>query len=77
MGAPERLSWFSAQLLVLAQVTISQFVSSSPAPGSALTAWSLEPASGSVFCVSLSFSAPPLLMLSLKKEINIKNKLVD
>ena len=37
-------------------------VSSSPAPGSVLTAQSLEPASDSV-CPSLS--APPLLMLCL------------
>ena len=45
-----------------AQVMISQFVSSSPAPGSVLTAQSLEPASDSV---SPSLSAPSLLMLSL------------
>ena len=40
-----------AQLVKLptsAQVMISQFVGSSPASGSVLTAWSLEPASDSV-----------------------------
>ena len=46
----------------LAQVVISQFVSSSPASGSVPTAQSLEPASDSV---SRSLSAPPLLMLCL------------
>ena len=45
-----------------AQVTISQFVSLSPASGSVLPAQSLEPASHSV---SPSLSAPSLLMLSL------------
>ena len=45
-----------------AQVMISQFVSSSPASGSGLTAQSLEPASHSV---SPSLSAPSLLMLCL------------
>ena len=51
----------------LAQVMISQFVSSSPASGFVLTAQSLEPASNSVFP---SLSAPPqliLLSLSLSK----------
>ena len=42
----------------LAQVMISQSVSSSPVLGSVLTAQSLEPASDSV---SPSHSAPPLL----------------
>ena len=50
-----------------AQVMISQFVGSSPASGSVLTAQSLEPASDSV---SPPLSAPPLLTLclSLKKK---------
>ena len=43
-----------------AQVVISQFVGSSPAPGSVLMAQSLEPAWDPV---SPSLSAPPLLML--------------
>ena len=43
-----------------AQVTISQSVSSSPAPGSVLTAWSLEPA---LDPVSPSLSASSLLTL--------------
>ena len=47
----------------LTQVMISEFVSSSPASGSVLTAWSLVPASDSVFP---SLSAPtPQLALSL------------
>ena len=45
-----------------AQVMISQFMSSSPASGSVLTARSLEPASESV---SPSLSAPPQLALCL------------
>ena len=45
-----------------AQVMISQSVSSIPALGSVLTAWSLEPASVSV---SPSLSAPPPFVLSL------------
>ena len=39
----------SVECLTLAQVMISQFVNSSPALGSGLTAQSLEPASDSVF----------------------------
>ena len=46
----------------LAQVMISQFVGSSPALGSVLTAQSLEPAWDSV---SPSLSAPTLLTLFL------------
>ena len=42
----------------LARVTISHFMSSNPASGSVLTAWSLEPASDPV-------SAPPRLTLCL------------
>ena len=67
-GAPGGLSRLSVRL----QVMISQSVSSSPVSGSGLTAWSLEPASNSVFP---SLSAPPLLMLchslSLKNKISI------
>ena len=44
------------------QIMMSQFMSSSPMLGSALTAQSLEPASDSV---SPSLSAPPPLMLCL------------
>ena len=43
-----------------AQLMISQFVDLSPASGSVLSAWSLEPASHSV---SPSLSAPPPLAL--------------
>ena len=59
----------SVECLTLAQVMISQLVNLSPASGSVLRAGSLEPASDSV---SPSLSAPPLLTLSLKNEINIK-----
>ena len=45
----------SVESLTSAQVTISQFVGSSPTLGSVLTAQSLEPASDSV---SLSLSLP-------------------
>ena len=63
-----------------AQVTISQSVSSSPASGSVLTAWSLEPASDSV---SSSLSDPPpvrALSLSVSKinkrlKKNLKKKI--
>ena len=58
-----------------AQVTISRFVSSSPASGSVLTAQSLDPASDSV---SPSLSAPSCLThtLSLSK-INIKQNFLN
>ena len=56
----------------LAQVMISQSVSSSPALGSVLTAQSLEPALASV---SPSLSAPPPLMLSRSLSLlSVKNK---
>ena len=50
-----------------AQVTASQFVSSSPVSASVLTAQSLEPASDSV---SLPLSALPMLMLCLSLSPN-------
>ena len=59
----------SVKRLTLAQVVISQFVSSSPASGSVLTAQSLEPASDSV---SPSLSVPSPLMLSFS--LSLKNK---
>ena len=49
----------SVKCPTLAQLMISQFVSSSPTTGSVLTAQSLEPALDSV---PVSLSAPPLLM---------------
>ena len=59
----------SVKQLTLAQVMISQFVGSSPASGSVLTAQSLEPPSDPV---SPSLSAPPppraLSLLSLKNK---------
>ena len=60
----------SVELRTSAQVMISRFMSSSPASGSALTAWSLEPGSDSVSPLSV----PPLLALCLSlSKINIKN----
>ena len=61
----------SAECLTLAQGTILQFVGSRPASGSMRIAQSLEPASDSV---SLSVSAPPLLMLCLSLSLSHKNK---
>ena len=53
----------------LAQVTISRFLSLSPASGSLLTAQRLEPVSD--LRLPLSFSAPPWLALSLSpKKLN-------
>ena len=58
-----------------AQVTISQFMSSSPASGSVLTAQSLEPVWDSV---SPCLSTPPPLMrsrsLSRSLSLSVKNK---
>ena len=54
----------SVKYPTLAQVMILQFVSSSPASGSVLTAQSLEPASDSE---SPSLSTPPLLTLCLSQ----------
>ena len=59
----------SVERLTSVCVMISQFVSSSPASGSALTAQSLEPASESV---SPSLSAPPPLMLCLSLPLKIQ-----
>ena len=78
LGASGWLSQLSVQLLVSAQVMIPQFVSSSPALGSLLSAQSpLQ-----VLCPSLSLSLPCSLArslslslsLSLKSKINIKKK---
>ena len=55
----------------LAQFMISQFVSSSPASGSVLTARNLDPTSDSM---SPSLSAPPLLTLCLYLSLSLKNK---
>ena len=56
-----------------AQVMISQLMSSTPALGSVLTAWSLEPASDSV---SPSLSAPSRFMLCLSlSKINKQGRL--
>ena len=57
--------------LTSAQVTISQFMSSSPASGSVLTAQSLDPASDSV---STSFSVPPPLVLCVCLSLSKINK---
>ena len=57
----------------LAQVMISQLVSSSPVPGSVLTAQGLEPALDSV---SPSVPAPPPLALSVSLKINKLQKII-
>ena len=64
----------SVERLTLAQVMISQFVSSRPTSGSVLTARSLEPASDSA---SLSLSAPPhscSVSLSLSLSLSLSQK---
>ena len=61
IGAPGWLSQLSFQLLVLAQIMISQFVGASPMLGSVLTAWTL------LGILSPSPSAPPPLVLALSK----------
>ena len=65
-GGKNRGAWVaqSVKCLTLARVMISRFVSSSPAPGSVLTARSLEPASDSV---SVSLPLPYLLSVSLSQ----------
>ena len=62
----------SVKRLTSAQVMISWFVSLSPASGSLLTAWSLEPSLGSV---SPSLYAPPPLVLYLSKINKCKKNL--
>ena len=64
----------SAERLTSAQVMISRIMSSSPATGSVLTAWSLEPALDSASpTLSLCPSPAHALSLSLsQKEINVK-----
>ena len=59
----------SVECLTLAQVTISQFVGSSPTSGSVLTARSLDPTLDSV---PPSLSAPPLLTLCLAVSLSQK-----
>ena len=58
----------SVKRRTLAQVMISQSVSSSPTSGSGLTARSLQPASDSV---SLSLFVPPQLVLSLSLSVSL------
>ena len=60
----------TVKCLTLAQVVSSQFVGSSPASGSVLTARSLEPASDSVS----PLSDPALLVLSLSLSLSKINK---
>ena len=68
-GAPGWLSWLSIQLLVLAQVMISQFMGLSPASGSVLNTCS-ESGACFGFCVSFSVCPSPVHPLSL----SLKNK---
>ena len=57
-----------------AQVMISQFMGSSPASGSVLTAQSLEPALDSL---SPSLSAPPQLALCLSLSLSLSKIKID
>ena len=63
-GAPGWLSWLSAQL----QLRISQFVSSSPASGSADSS---EPGACFRFCVFLSLCSSPTRALSLSLSLSL------
>ena len=63
----------SVKSLTSAQVMISQFMSSSPASGSVLTAHSLEPASDSG---SPSLSALPPHSLALSLSLKNKHKII-
>ena len=63
-GAPGCLSRLSVQRLILAQVLISQFVSSNPKTGSMLTSQSL------LGILSLSLSAPHSCSHFLSLKIN-------
>ena len=56
-----------------AQVTISWSVGSSPASGSVLTAWSLEPALDSL-SISLSLSLSLCLSLAHTLSLSLKNE---
>ena len=67
---PGWLSQSSVQFLIPAQVMVSQFVSLSPASGSALTVRSLL----GIFSLLPSLSAPPLLSLALSKLNKLKKK---
>ena len=58
----------SVKRLTLAQVMISQLVSSSPTWGSVLTAQSLEPVSDSVSLSRSALSPAQALSLSLSQE---------
>ena len=64
------MAW-SAERPTLAQVMISWSVGSSPASGSVLTAWNLEPASDSV-SLSLSLSLCPSLAHALSLSLSQK-----
>ena len=73
-GEPWVAHWLSDQLLVSAQVMISQFVGSSPASGCAVTVRSLL----RILSPSLSFcpSPPCTLSLSLSKYTNKRFKFI-
>ena len=65
-GAPGCLSRLRVQLLPLAQVMTSLFVSSNPTSGSVLTVWSLL----QILSLPLSLPLPCLCSLSLFLKIN-------
>ena len=66
-GAPGWLSQLTVRLLVLAQVTILQFIGLSPTSGSTLTVWSLL----GIFSLFLSLSASPMLMHTLSFSLSL------
>ena len=73
LGQYLHIAWVAQSVKhpTLAEIMISQFVSSSTASGSVLTAQSLEPASDSV---SPSLSVPPLLTLCVSLSLSKINK---
>ena len=72
-GAPGCLSWLNLQLLISAQIMISQLVRLSPTMGSALTAQSLL----GILSLFLCTSTAHILCLSQNKYINISKKLTE
>ena len=69
--APGWLSKLNVELLISAQVMISQFMSLSPTSGSVLTVWSLL----GILFLSLSLSPPPSVSLSVSLSLSTISKL--
>ena len=70
--APGWLSKLNVELLISAQVMISQFMSLSPTSGSVLTVWGLLGILSFSFSLSLSLSPP--LSLSVSLSVSLYNK---